>query len=285
MARARSNHYAGPFAVSVLLHLTVLTAGLIAWPWLGKTRIVQVTPVTILTAKQIEKLSAAEQAPTPQEAQTEEPEPQAPAEVPTPKPEPAPPQPAPAPKPAPQPKVPTPQPKPVEKGPQPKAAAQPKTQARPDPGFDLDALAASLQKNQPGRPGGAARPAQKQGPSQAELDAARREAEGKARAAVNDFNSQLADQLGRAWHVNCAAESGVRIRVRVELNRDGSLNQAKLVDYVSEDAISDPVVRAAATRARAAVAASSPFRNVPPPEVFDSWKTRIVAFDGRKLCG
>jgi len=92
MARARTttNHYAGPLAISLLLHVTVLTAGMIAWPWLGKTKVVQVTPVTLLTAQQLEKLTAAEQSPTPQEAKTEEPDLAAKAEQPAPKPEPAP---------------------------------------------------------------------------------------------------------------------------------------------------------------------------------------------------
>jgi outer membrane biosynthesis protein TonB len=277
-------HYGGPLAMSLLLHATVLGAGLIAWPWLGKTRIVQVTPVTLLTSAQIEKLSAAEASPTPQQAQEPEPEPEAPPEVKTPEPAPTPPLPAPAPKAAPAPKTPTPQPKVADAGPLPKAPA-PKTNSRPDPGFDLDALAASLQKSQPPRPGGAARSAAPKGPSQEELDIARREAEGRARAAMNDFNSQMADQLRRAWHVNCAEASSVRIRVRVRLQRDGSLIEAKLVDYPSDTAISDPVVRAAATRALSAVSASAPFRNVPPVEAYDQWKSRIVAFVGKDACG
>lgn len=286
MTRART-HYAGPLMISLLLHVTVLTAGMIAWPWLGKTRIVQVTPVTLLTAKQLEKLSAATQSETPQQAATPDPEPTPKVETPAPEPAPTPPVPAPAPKVAPPPKTPpapAPQPKVADKGPLPKAPP-PRAASRPDPGFNLDALAASLQKDMPARPGGAIRPAAPKGPSQEELDIARREAEGKARAATNDFNSQMVEQLRRAWHVNCGVESSVRIRVRVQLGKDGSLIEAKLVDYPSDTAIADPVTRAAATRALSAVSASAPFRNVPPVEAYDSWKSRIVAFVGKDACG
>ena len=118
--------------------------------------------------------------------------------------------------------------------------------SRPEPGFDPDALLASLQKTQPGRPSGPPRSAAPKGPTQAEQAQAAREAEGKARAAINDFNSQLAAQLTRAWHVNCGAESSIRIRVRVQLARDGSLAEApKLVDYPSDTAITDPVKKLA----------------------------------------
>ena len=46
-----------------------------------------------------------------------------------------------------------------------------------------------------------------------------------------------------------------------------------------------PIKYPAAARAIEAVAASSPFRNVPPVEVYDQWKSRIVAFDGKDACG
>jgi outer membrane biosynthesis protein TonB len=286
MARTRTS-YGGPLAISLLLHVTVLGAGLIAWPWLGKTKVVQVTPVTLLTAAQLQKLSAAAQADAPQEAKTEEPVPEAPADEPVPEPKPAPPEPKPAPKVAPAPKTPAPvQPQVADKGPQPKSptAAPAKPVSRPTPGFNLDDLAASIQKDMPARKTGSAQSSVAKGPSQQELDIARREAEGRAKAATNDFNSQLASQLQRAWHVNCGAEASVRIRVRVQLARDGSLAEAKLVDYASDTAITDPVTRAAATRALAAVSASAPFRNVPPPEAYEQWKSRIVAFDGKDAC-
>jgi hypothetical protein len=105
---------------------------------------------------------------------------------------------------------------------------------------------------------------------------------------MNDFNSRMADQVRRAWHPNCAltGTSGVRIRVRVQLARDGSVTLNELADYPSLKALEgDPVKYPAAARAIEAVAASSPFRNVPPVEVYDQWKSRIVAFDGKDACG
>lgn len=304
MKRERSGH-AKFLAASIALHVIVLGAGLISWPWLGKTKVIPATPVTLLTSAQMEKLMAAQESPEPQHAQTEEPVPDAQPEPPTPEPSPAPPEPAPAPQPAPQPKAPkappTPAPQPAPKAPPPKPAPTPApkappppktppakpTPARPDPGFDLDALAASLQKNRPQKSSGAARSAADKGMAQIEADLRARAAEGDSRAAINDFTSAVADQLGRAWRPNCGVEgtSTLRIRVRLRLNRDGSLIDAKLVDYPSEASISDPVTRAAATRALSAVSASAPFRGLPPVEAYDKWKTFIVTFAGRDACG
>lgn len=301
MARSERLNFTPSMVASVALHALVLGAGLIAWPWIGKPKVVQVTPVTLMTSAEMAKLTAAARSETPQEAKVEEPEPAAPVDTPSPQPEPKPPEPPPAPKVAPapkappqpptpkppEPKPPTPQPKLAEKTP-PKPQPTPKAATRPDPGFDLDALAASIQKNQPGRPSGAAQSSAPKGPTQAQLDIQAREAEGRATAAINDFNSQLASQLQRAWHPNCAAPGlfALRIRVRIELGRDGSLNQAELVDYKAGlDSIKDPAAQAAAGRALAAVAASAPFRNVPTAAAYNSWKSRIVTFVGKDACG
>ena len=46
----------------------------------------------------------------------------------------------------------------------------------------------------------------------------------------------------------------------------------------------DDATNAAIERAVAAVNASAPFRNIPPVEAYDSWKSRIVAFVGKDAC-
>lgn len=286
MARERSGH--GRFLIaSVILHVVVLGAGLIDWPWFGNIKTVPVTPVTILTSDQLAKLMAAEESFEPQQAQTEEPLPEAPPEATTPQPTPAAPEPVPAPKPAPTPKAnPKAAPKSAEKAPAAKTQAK-AAASRPAPGLDLDALAQSIQADRPSRTSGSARSSAAKGPSRQETDLQKRAAEGAARAAVVDFTSAVADQVGRVWRPNCgvAGAANLRIRVRLRLNADGSLIDAKLVDYPNDAAISDPVTRAAATRALSAVSDSAPFRGMPPASTYDQWKSFIVTFAGRDACG
>ena len=301
MPRQRSN-FASVFILSALLHVVVLGASLVHWPWLRPVIPVKVTPVTLLTTAQIAKLVAAAQSDTPQSAQAETPVPDAPPDAPTPEPPAAPPEPPPAPKPAPTPKVapapqepapkpepkvkPTPAPKPTEKAPTPKP--EPKTApARPTPGFDLNALAQSIQRDRPQRPPpGPPQSSAPKGPTREELDLQQRAAEGAAKAAINDFRAGIADQLSRAWRPNCGVEgvAALRIRVRLTIARDGGLIEAKLVDYGDENTIGDPVVRAAATRAMTAARTSAPYRNLPPVTAYDQWKSFIVAFDGKNVC-
>ena len=121
-------------AASAALHVIVLTAGLIAWPWLSKPiHLGEVVPVTLITSPDASNMKPAVEAPTPTPAASEEPTPQAsplppaPVEAPVPTPTPTvktPPQPHPktVEHPQPQPK-PAPTPKPT---PTPKAVAQPK---------------------------------------------------------------------------------------------------------------------------------------------------------------
>jgi protein TonB len=301
MTRQRSN-FASVLVLSALLHVIVLGASLVHWPWLRTVIPVQVTPVTLLTTAQIAKMAAAAQSDTPQSAQAKAPVPDAPPDAPTPEPDPAPPEPPPAPKPAPTPKVapapkePTPKPepktaptpKPTEKAPTPKP--EPKTEpkaapSRPAPGLDLDALAQSISRT-PRAPSGPPQSSAPKGPTREELDLQQRAAEGAAKAAINDFRAGIADQLSRAWRPNCGVEgvSALRIRVRLTIARDGGLIEAKLVDYPDENAIGDPVVRAAATRAMTAARTSAPYRNLPPVTAYDQWKSFIVAFDGKNVC-
>ncbi|MEI7932438.1 MAG: hypothetical protein WCI21_05215, partial [Alphaproteobacteria bacterium] len=60
--------------LSILLHASLLLAGLIAWPWAAHREQIHVTPVTLMTAAEIAPLRAAEEADAPQEAQVEKPE-------------------------------------------------------------------------------------------------------------------------------------------------------------------------------------------------------------------
>ena len=288
MARDRS--LSGPLVASFVLHVGILGFGIVAGMLAPPLKPITVTPVTLLTSDELAKLMKAAQSKEPQTALADEPEPQAPPEAPAP---PSPPEPQPKatpPPPAPVVKAPSPLPKPAEKTPaekapapkaQPKASPEPKIP--PSKPVDLNALAKSIQSSSPAGPPRSAAP---KGPSRAELDLQAREiAEGQARA-IRQFNVGIGEQLGRAWRPNCGVEgaSSLRIQVRISLARDGRLMSAELPQQGDPNLIRDPVLKAAALRALSAVAASSPYRNLPPVESYDQWKTLLVVFDGRTAC-
>ena len=90
----------------------------------------------------------------------------------------------------------------------------------------------------------------------------------------------------RLWNPNCgvAGADALQIRVRIFLDRGGGLARpAQLADYPNADAISDPVMKAAASRALSAVGRGAPFDGL-PVEDYDSWKQFIVRFDGKEAC-
>ena len=268
------------FGLSAVLHVSLLCVGLFAWPFMASQQPVHVTPVTLLTSTRNEPLRAAEEAPAPQEAQVVTPEPAAPiAPPPPPKPEPVvkPPAPPPAP-----PKV-APSPKPVAKvaPPTPSRTAA-VTGANPKP-VNLDALAQSLAKTAPAAPSPPS--GAKAGPTQAELDAEARQAEGQARAAMQDAFGQIVKKIGDAWNVSCAnsADLSVVVRLRIDLNADGGLVRAKLEDYPSIDAIQDARVRAAALSALSAAQAAAPFSGLPKP-IYGEWRSRVYRFPASDIC-
>ncbi|MCX8498801.1 MAG: hypothetical protein ORN25_05495, partial [Caulobacteraceae bacterium] len=85
MSRPLSDRYPA-YAASAGLHLIVLLAGVIAWPWMAPTEIMTVTPVTLVTRAEVTDLRAAEKAETVQDAAIEAPVETAPPEVVTPPP-------------------------------------------------------------------------------------------------------------------------------------------------------------------------------------------------------
>lgn len=287
--------------VSVLLHAAIIGASLVAWPWKKEIKPLAVTPVTLLTSEELAELTAAEQSDVPAPAQTPQPDPVAePAPVaPTPAPEPAPtPTPKPAPKPAPAPApAPTPKPAPPKPTPpKPTAAptptpATPKptpprtAPAKPTPRLNLDDLAESLAKSAP-KAGGAPRSSGSPGLSQLEKDLQARRSSGAAKAATASALGLVQAKLIRLWNPNCgvAGANALQVRVRLFLNREGDLARpAQLADFPSVDAIGDPVMKAAASRALSAVGRGAPFEGL-PVEDYDSWKQFIVRFDGKEAC-
>jgi protein TonB len=290
MAQTDRRQLAPALTASAVLHLVVIGAGFVAWPWIHKIVPVTVTPVTLLTSADLARLTAAQRSETPSPAQAPEPEPEA---TPTPPPAPTPaPTPTPPPAPAPQPKAepaPKPTPKPVEKAPSPKpipvAKAPPAAQAK---SYDLDALAKSLAQNtKASGPTTAKAAAAAKGPAKPETDLSDRIADGQARATSTTALSQIRDKLIRLWSPNCGAETAanVHILVRMNLNPDGSLaGRPALADYPGGvDGIADPLLKASAIRALSAVSRGAPYDNLPKAD-YSFWKTVALNFDAKQAC-
>jgi len=282
MRRALSDRYPA-YAASAGLHLIVLLAGVIAWPWMAPTKIMTVTPVTLVTRAEVTDLRAAEKAEAVQEAAIETPVETAPPEVVTP---PAPAKPQPTPKPVP--------PKPAPTKPAPafnldqlaasvsKAKPQkPAPAAKPAPSLDLDALAASVGKS----PSSAKPSSAPKGATRAQTDLVARQAVGAGKGATVDQLAAISAKLGRLWNPNCGVEgsANVVVKIRLTLDPNGRLLRAVLVDEQRINGSGDSVLRAAATRALTAVARAAPYDEL-PSEDFANWRSFVVAFDARQQC-
>jgi outer membrane biosynthesis protein TonB len=284
MRRLLSDRYPA-YAASAGLHLILLLAGVIAWPWMAPTKIMTVTPVTLVSRAEVTDLRAAEKAETVQEAAIETPVETAPPEVVTPPP-PAPAKPQPTPKPVP--------PKPVPTKPAPafnldqlaasvsKAKPQkPTPAAKPAPSLDLDALAASVGKS----PSSAKPSSAPKGATRAQTDLVARQAVGAGKGATVDQLAAISAKLGRLWNPNCGVEgsANVVVKIRLTLDPNGRLLRAVLVDEQRINGSGDSVLRAAATRALTAVARAAPYDEL-PSEDFANWRSFVVAFDARQQC-
>lgn len=270
-------------AASAALHLGVVGAMLISWPWAKDLKVGTVVPVNIVTNAPTTDVRQAVEAPEEQAAQTEDPVPDAPMEAvapePTPVPTPPKPQPAPqpTPKPTPAPKTPTPPPPkptptPAPKTPAPKTppAKTPPTKAA-EKSLDLDSLMASLSK-------GSKSSAQK-GPARPETATQARPAVGSGVSA--NALAGLSEELQRRWNPNCDVEGGRDVRVRVTFTIGSSGAVTGQVSAGGQENSSNPVVRTAAERAIAAVYGASPFRTLPR----DFYGERVaVNFNAREAC-
>lgn len=289
MRRLLSDRYPA-YAASAGLHLIVLLAGVIAWPWMAPTKIMAVTPVTLVTRAEVTDLRAAEKAETVQEAAIETPVESAPPEVVTPPP------PAPA-------KPPLAKPQPIPKPVPPKPVP-----TKPAPAFNLDQLAASVSKAKPQKPTPAAKPAPSldldalaasvgkspssakpssapKGATRAQTDLVARQAVGAGKGATVDQLAAISAKLGRLWNPNCGVEgsANVVVKIRLTLDPNGRLLRAVLVDEQRINGSGDSVLRAAATRALTAVARAAPYDEL-PSEDFANWRSFVVAFDARQQC-
>lgn len=264
-------------AGSLLLHLLVVAAMLISWPWARDLKVGNVVPVNIVSNAPSTDLRPAEQAPQEQTAQTEAPVPDAPVQdvtpEPTPDPVPTPAPPTPKAAPTPRPAPPQPAPKPAAKTPAPQKAAPAQKTAKPSE-LDFDALLASVSKSSKG---GRQSSAEK-GANRPETARQARPDLGKGLAA--SALAGLADELQRRWNPNCDVEGGrdVQIRTTFTLGISGNV----LGDVRSEvRGPATPVAQAAAERATRAVYAAAPFKNLPP----ELYGQRVgVNFNAREAC-
>jgi outer membrane biosynthesis protein TonB len=275
-------------AASAVLHVAVLTAGLIAWPWLNKPmHLGEVVPVTLVTSQSAANIKPAIQAPTPAPAATEEPAPAptpappAPEEAPTPAPPPTtrtPPQPKPKPEPA--------KPEPVQKvepKPAPTAKPQAKAEAKPtpkpapapvkpapapaktapakaaEPSFDPDAVLASLDRAS--KAAGSRHAAAARGPARPETAVEARLTPGAGAQISASALSNLGSELERLWNPNCDTQGELGV-IKVSFRLDGG---GRLIGdpQSSADNATNPVVKAASDRAKRAVYQGSPFDNLP----------------------
>jgi outer membrane biosynthesis protein TonB len=208
-------------------------------------------PINIVANAPARDSHAAEPAPEPQPAATEEPVPEAPPAPPAAKSVPVPPVP---PKPAPRP-VPTPAPAktaPLKAQPPPTPAPpHPAKPAPAQPAFDLDKLQTNISKyatkSAPPRPSGGLR-----GPPRVDR-APPTLASGSAGPSNADVEG-LGQLLNRLWNPNCAADP-----VDVDLAIDVDLNGRIRVDAHGRDQSSDPAVAASYIRAVSAVHKVEPY--------------------------
>jgi outer membrane biosynthesis protein TonB len=263
---------------SVVLHLSVLAAGLIVWPHLDRPLPIAPVTVNLVSKAPVADVRPAEEAPEVAAAAAPEP---ASDPVPVPEPTPAAPTPVPAPpppKPAP-PTPPTPAPTPAPAPPKPApldldalASKLPKPKAPPK--LDLNALASRLPKQAANAPKGPA--------LRAETAPQARQALGAAQGLTADEASLLASKLNRLWNPNCGAEgaAGIVVKVNIQLTPAGGLAaQPALVGAQN----SDPVWQAAAQRALNAAARGAPYDEL-PRDRYAVWKDINVNFDGRQAC-
>jgi outer membrane biosynthesis protein TonB len=249
--------------LSVLLHASLMTAGLLVWPFAHREQL-HVTPVTLMTAAEAAPLRAAEEAPAPQEAQVEKPEPAPAKEQPQPAPPPPPPQPPGPPQPV------------------PKAADKAKPVAKSQP-LDLNNLARSLAQAAPPAP--APKAAARPGPTQAERDEQARKAEGELRAATANALQAIGNKIADNWNLPCANPDDRRVVVvlRIELGINGGLIAVKPEGYASVETIPDPRVRAAAFSALAAARAAEPFNGL-PQQTYADWRSKTYEFRASEVC-
>ncbi|RDD60158.1 energy transducer TonB family protein, partial [Ferruginivarius sediminum] len=90
-------------------------------------------------------------------------------------------------------------------------------------------------------------------------------------------------QIERCWNPPVGARDAedLVVELRVQLRRDGSVQQARIL---STERMGDPFYRSAAESALRAVRICSPLENL-PPEKYDAWRDMRLTFNPREMLG
>jgi len=215
-----------------------------------------------------------------------EPKPQEKAEA-KPKPEPKKPEPKPEPKPAkkPEPKKPAekaeakPKPKPEDKDEgKDKPAKKPEKPAKKPEPFDPQAAIAGLRDDsaEDEAPKGERTKDESRGERTKQGDSL---SEKETMAVIDAMQAQIA----RCWSPPAGAPDAERliVQMRINLNRDGSLNG--MPEFLEQGRMSDEFYRVAAEAARRAVIQCQPYEL--PADAFDGWKSLRLRFNPAKMLG
>jgi protein TonB len=243
------------------LHVAVVVAGMVVWPWGKPVQIANVTAITLTPSKAAPPPPAL-QAPEEQTAAAPEPTP-----APEP-PKPPPPKPQPTPKPIkPEPPPPRIDPKGIPKP----VAAKPKP-AEPD---FLSSLTTSLDKQT--KPSAAAK-----GPPRLATAPVARTDPGAEQATANAADA-VGARLNRIWNKSCGVEGfrDVVIHVKFNLTPEGGLQGAPQV--LDPPQSGNPVWQAAADRAVRAVVQAAPFGEL-PRATYGQWRVFNAVFNGKEAC-
>lgn len=254
-------------AAALGLHVLVIGAGLIAWPWLRPPPMPEVVPVTLVTSADKGSLANAAAAAQPTPASTEQPTPTAPPQAPAPQPQPqpvkaaTPPPPQPAPKPSPAPPPPKPAP------------------AKPEKSLDLDALAASLgatSHSSAQRQSSAMR-----GPNHQQTALKAQTSNGVGAVNATGASASMVAELQRLWIPDCQVKATASLNVTLVFSLDyrgvlrGGIRS-------SADTANNPLLTIVSERAERAVQAGSPFHDLPAS---DYGHQITVNFDAKRACG
>ena len=244
---------------AIILHAAVIGLGYLGFISAPPPHVVEVTPISLVTASAISNASAAVQAKETLKASAPEPEPQ--------------------PKPAPAPQQPVAKPAPPEK-----LDLDHLAKAHPAKSLDLDQLARTgkpqarsldLASLAEGRPN-----ATQRGPAHAETADIARKAVGAGTGLSADARSYLAGKLIPLWNPNCGVEdtANVVVRVNIKLSPEGRLLSVK--DMTGAE---NAVTRAAALRALTAVKQADPYDGLPREE-YTVWRDVNFNFIAKDAC-
>lgn len=244
---------------AIFLHAALIALGYLGFISAPPPHVVEITPISLVTASAVSNASAAIKAPEPSHAS---------APIPEPEPKPAAPQKPPA----------------AKTTPPEKLDLDHLAKTPPSKALDLDQLArtghsqtrsldlASLADGRPSAP--------QRGPSRVEASDLARKAVGAGTGLSADARAYLAGKLIPLWNPNCGVEdaANVVVRVNIKLSPEGRLLAVR--DLTGAE---NAVTRAAALRALTAVKQADPYDGLPREE-YAVWRDVNFNFIAKDAC-